>query len=417
MKIKKILTVILILGILGTSTLTTEAVANDIYGKVGEINLDGTISIADVTLLQKSLVGLEKLSLDLNNTYEFGIADANNDGKISIGDATEIQKFLVGFESEHIKNAVWHETVYETVDHPAETKQIWVVDREAGIYDVPLYENIYGTWCWNYGHNMTVMDGDESSEHVFEEIMDNAAYCNWITTSRWVDVSTGLATLRTAYEDHQMITEVTERFRTAMANGEISSFSSEDVEAELPDIAHDYYVTELAEMMLDYCDMLRQDSKLEISDSLAEKISNIDKWYMGNGQFTDNVTEVFTSLVYYIYDHPEYYPNYKVKHVYYTHCTACHKYDEANTGYVRLMYGPWAYDTESYTLAEQILDEHMAEHRAKGEEYKEKGYLNTLQKGLVLIKSEDLPEEGHWETVVVKEAWKEKILVSEGYWG
>jgi hypothetical protein len=61
---------------------------------MGDINLDGSIDITDVTLLQKGLIGLS--SLDNTQTY---CADVNGDGVVSITDATEIQKYLVGIES------------------------------------------------------------------------------------------------------------------------------------------------------------------------------------------------------------------------------------------------------------------------------------------------------------------------------
>ena len=38
-------------------------------------------------------------------------------------------------------NKVWHNAVYKTVEHPAETKDVWIVDKEAQTVDTPIYED------------------------------------------------------------------------------------------------------------------------------------------------------------------------------------------------------------------------------------------------------------------------------------
>ena len=53
---------------------------------LGDVNKDGVITVADVTLLQKSLVELATL-----DESERQLADFNQDGEISIADATLIQ--------------------------------------------------------------------------------------------------------------------------------------------------------------------------------------------------------------------------------------------------------------------------------------------------------------------------------------
>jgi len=54
-----------------------------------DVNGDGKVSIADVTLLQKFLAGLEVVIAEKN-------ADVNSDGKITVADATYIQKAIAG---------------------------------------------------------------------------------------------------------------------------------------------------------------------------------------------------------------------------------------------------------------------------------------------------------------------------------
>ena len=60
---------------------------------IGDVNSDGDISVVDATLVQKYIVGLEKLT-DLQKKS----AEVNGDGEISVVDATLIQKYIVGLE-------------------------------------------------------------------------------------------------------------------------------------------------------------------------------------------------------------------------------------------------------------------------------------------------------------------------------
>ena len=57
--------------------------------QIGDVNLDGTVSVIDATLLQKYIASIEKL-----NDTQLYLADYNNDGKVDIVDATLIQKYL-----------------------------------------------------------------------------------------------------------------------------------------------------------------------------------------------------------------------------------------------------------------------------------------------------------------------------------
>ena len=61
---------------------------------IGDVNSDGDISVVDATLVQKYIVGLEKLT-DLQKKS----AEVNGDGEISVVDATLIQKYIVSLEN------------------------------------------------------------------------------------------------------------------------------------------------------------------------------------------------------------------------------------------------------------------------------------------------------------------------------
>lgn len=57
--------------------------------KKGDVDLDGKISINDVTAIQQYLVGLSSFNAEQN-----GAADVNSDSKIDITDVSEIQKYI-----------------------------------------------------------------------------------------------------------------------------------------------------------------------------------------------------------------------------------------------------------------------------------------------------------------------------------
>ena len=58
----------------------------------GDVNLDNTVSISDVTSIQRKLAEYEKYS-----TYQCGLSDVNKDGEVTIADATAIQLYLAQF--------------------------------------------------------------------------------------------------------------------------------------------------------------------------------------------------------------------------------------------------------------------------------------------------------------------------------
>lgn len=61
---------------------------------VGDVDLDGKVTIKDATMIQKALADLLTLSYESET-----LADVDRDGKITIKDATAIQKYLAGLES------------------------------------------------------------------------------------------------------------------------------------------------------------------------------------------------------------------------------------------------------------------------------------------------------------------------------
>lgn len=89
----------------GTATITITAAGNSNYNSasktisitvkksymMGDVNLDGTVSIDDVTLIQKHLASMVELDGE-----QLKVADVTGDGDVSIDDVTKIQKFIAG---------------------------------------------------------------------------------------------------------------------------------------------------------------------------------------------------------------------------------------------------------------------------------------------------------------------------------
>lgn len=81
----------------GTATVTvscgnvsTQLTVSVVDPEVGDVDLDGEITIFDATVLQRYLIKLQTLSDDA-----LAQADANRDGDITIPDATTIQRYLI----------------------------------------------------------------------------------------------------------------------------------------------------------------------------------------------------------------------------------------------------------------------------------------------------------------------------------
>jgi len=72
----------------GNSAKTeTRTITVDTDGRPGDTNSDGIINTADLTLLERIIVGLEGTTVD---------ADANQDGKINTADLTTVEAIIAG---------------------------------------------------------------------------------------------------------------------------------------------------------------------------------------------------------------------------------------------------------------------------------------------------------------------------------
>ena len=75
------------------NTITETISFSVIDYSIGDTNLDGKITIRDVTAIQRHLAELEVFTDD-----QLALADTNGDGKVDISDATHLQKYLAEFD-------------------------------------------------------------------------------------------------------------------------------------------------------------------------------------------------------------------------------------------------------------------------------------------------------------------------------
>ncbi|MDR0914183.1 MAG: dockerin type I domain-containing protein [Oscillospiraceae bacterium] len=83
-----------VMGDGGGATFVIKAITrlrDDYTPLLGDADMDGTVSISDVTEIQKHLAKLNNL-----NSYQLANCDFNKDGEVAVDDATDIQKFLAG---------------------------------------------------------------------------------------------------------------------------------------------------------------------------------------------------------------------------------------------------------------------------------------------------------------------------------
>lgn len=64
------------------------------------------------------------------------------------------------------ESKIWHEAVYEYIDHPAVTEQVWVVDTPATTYEEPVYETQWRTICNACGADITGRIDEHIEYHI-----------------------------------------------------------------------------------------------------------------------------------------------------------------------------------------------------------------------------------------------------------
>ena len=99
---------------------------------LGDVNLDGRVTIQDATLLQKSLAKLATL-----DEVQTAVADADENGSVNIKDATAIQKWIAKYAD---ANQNIGQPLVATEDEPA-TPDVPATEDQPATPDVPATED------------------------------------------------------------------------------------------------------------------------------------------------------------------------------------------------------------------------------------------------------------------------------------
>lgn len=95
------------------------------------------------------------------------------------------------------ESKIWHEAVYEYIDHPAVTEQVWVVDTPATTYEEPVYETQWRTICNACGADIT---GNISSHGRYHQELGN--WENFSYGAKPTQVQTGTKTVTVPEQGH-----------------------------------------------------------------------------------------------------------------------------------------------------------------------------------------------------------------------
>lgn len=97
-------------------------------------------------------------------------------------------------------NKTWHEAEYKYVNHPAETKQVWVVDKEAYTYEEPVYEEQGRYICNDCGEDITV--AEERKKHIFWAAREENGHYYGSYRVEVIDIQVGTRTVEVPEEGH-----------------------------------------------------------------------------------------------------------------------------------------------------------------------------------------------------------------------
>lgn len=92
----------------------------------------------------------------------------------------------------------WHEAVYKTVNHPAETKKVKVIDQEAYTYEEPVYEWKKIHKCKDCGMDLLTLSADERDTHAENHVLAGGDG-GWYTAQEQVQVGTRTVTVPEKY--------------------------------------------------------------------------------------------------------------------------------------------------------------------------------------------------------------------------
>ena len=92
---------------------------------------------------------------------------SNNSGSNSSSSTAKPSGGNTSSSSSNTNSKVWHEAVYEYIEHPAVTEEVWVVDKEGYTWEKPIYKEVPSVICLTCGEDITDnIKGHDMEVHV-----------------------------------------------------------------------------------------------------------------------------------------------------------------------------------------------------------------------------------------------------------
>ncbi len=165
-------------------------------GKTVEVSTDKIKTIQDRTTDNKTAV-------DSGNTKQQTSTVSTQKSESSKTSSVQTSK-----SNESHSNKTWHEAVYKTVEHPAETKQVKVVDKEAYTYEEPVYELKKIHKCKDCGMDLlTLATQAERTAHSKNHVLNEGGDGGWYTAQEEVQVGTRTVTVPEEYHMETVVTK------------------------------------------------------------------------------------------------------------------------------------------------------------------------------------------------------------------
>lgn len=118
---------------------------------------------------------------------------------VSSGEATITMTTYNDVSTSCVVKVNWYDAQYEYIEHPAETEEVKVVDKEAYTYEEPIYEYQYKTICNTCGAYLSDMSDADALAHLKNHALNGE---NNSSTGKNVKVQIGSNTITVPEEYH-----------------------------------------------------------------------------------------------------------------------------------------------------------------------------------------------------------------------
>ena len=164
-------------------------------GKTVEVSVDTVKTVNDNTASANKTSGSSNASKNPSSSSST-ISKPSSSSSSSSGSSSKPSNSSSSSSTTN-NNKTWHEAVYKTVNHPAETEKVWVIDKEAYTYEEPVYEKQGRTFCNDCGKDVT--DNAVRKEHMIYELEHGG---KGSYHDEWIKVKVGTKTVEVPEEGH-----------------------------------------------------------------------------------------------------------------------------------------------------------------------------------------------------------------------